>query len=158
MGVGDCLKILYTAFNGKSNSSKILLDNINEKQENKLYLKNSFKTSVEQLLNKIKDDNYDLIISFGQARLNKGVIKIETQGKDMVIYKTDFDYFEIKKKLEKNNFKVVISNDAGNYFCNNIYYNGLKYINNNKLKTKMIFIHIPEINNIEDINKLAKLF
>lgn len=43
------MKILYTAFNGKSNSSKILLDNINTSIDNKLYLKNSFKTSVEQL-------------------------------------------------------------------------------------------------------------
>lgn len=152
------MKILYTAFNGKSNSSKILLDNINEKQENKLYLRNSFKTSVEQLVNKIKSNEYDFIISFGQAPLNKGVIKVETQGKDKVIYKSYFDYCKIKKKLENNNFKVVISNDAGNYFCNNIYYNGLKYINNNKLKAKMIFIHIPEIKNIEDINKIAKLF
>lgn len=48
------MKILYTAFNGKSNSSKILLDNIIAEKDNKLYLKNSFKTSVEQLNNKIK--------------------------------------------------------------------------------------------------------
>ena len=38
------MKILFTAFNGKNNSSKILLDMINTK--NKLYLKNSFTTSV----------------------------------------------------------------------------------------------------------------
>ncbi len=48
------MKILYTAFNGKSNSSKILLDNIIVEEDNKLYLKNSFKTSVEQLSNKLK--------------------------------------------------------------------------------------------------------
>lgn len=158
MEVGDYLVILYTAFNGKSNSSKILLDNINEKHDNKLYLRNSFKTSVEQLVNKIKDNEYDFIISFGQAPLNKGVIKIEIQGKDVDIYKTHYDYYKIKEKFENNNFKVIVSDDAGNYFCNNIYYNGLKYINDNKLKTKMIFIHIPEIKNIEDINKLANLF
>lgn len=48
------MKILYIAFNGKSNSSKILLGNIIVEEDNKLYLKNSFKTSVEQLSNKLK--------------------------------------------------------------------------------------------------------
>ena len=41
------MNILYTAFNGKNNSSKILLDKINS--NNKLYLKNSFITSVKEL-------------------------------------------------------------------------------------------------------------
>lgn len=43
------MNILYTAFNGKDNSSKILLDNILD--ANKLYLKNNFITGVKQLLN-----------------------------------------------------------------------------------------------------------
>lgn len=41
------MKILFTTFNGKNNSLKILLDKINS--DNKLYLKNSFETSVIQL-------------------------------------------------------------------------------------------------------------
>jgi len=40
--------------------------------------------------------------------------------------------------------------------CNNIYYKGLKYIFDNKLKTKMIFIHIPYLNNI-DIKFFSKI-
>ena len=152
------MKVLYTAFNGKSNSSKVLLDNINTKENNKLYLKNSFKTSVEQLKNKIKNNEYDLIISFGQAPLNRNTIKIETMGNDNVYYETNYDYSKLKEKLEEKNFNVVISKDAGNYLCNNIYYNGLKYINEQKLKCRMIFIHIPEINNIDDIKKLSNLF
>ena len=38
------MKILFTAFNGEKNSSKLLLDKING--NNKLYLKNSFQTSI----------------------------------------------------------------------------------------------------------------
>ena len=152
------MKVLYSAFNGKSNSSKVLLDNINTKENNKLYLKNSFKTSVEQLKNKIKNNEYDLIISFGQAPLNRNTIKIETRGNDNVYYETNYDYSKLKEKLEEKNFNVVISKDAGNYLCNNIYYNGLKYINEQKLKCRMIFIHIPEINNIDDIKKQSNLF
>lgn len=152
------MKILYTAFNGKSNSSKILLDNIIVEEDNKLYLKNSFKTSVEQLSNKLKKDRYDLIISFGQAPIDKETIKIETRGNGIDYFETDYDYNNLKKLFEKNGFNVVISKDAGNCLCNNIYYNGLKYIRENNLKCKMIFVHIPQIDNINDIKKISAIF
>ena len=48
------MKILYTAFNGQDNSSKILLDKIIADNTDKLYLRNSFETSVKQLINKLK--------------------------------------------------------------------------------------------------------
>lgn len=123
------MKILYTAFNGKNNSSKILLDNIKILDKNKLYLRNSFTTSVEQLKNKIKNNKYDLIISFGQSPLEQDTIRIEVVGRQKnEIYKSDFDYLQLKEKLEKSNYKTEVSRDAGNYFCNNIFFNGLKYI------------------------------
>lgn len=149
------MNILFTAFNGKNNSSKILLDMINNK--NKLYLKNSFTTSVKQLQKEIKDNQYDLIISFGQAPLEEDTIKIETIGRNIVEYKTKYDFISLKNKFD-NNFKTIISNDAGNYLCNNIYFYGLKYIEDNKLKANMIFIHIPKINNISNIDNLSKIF
>lgn len=148
------MNILYTSFNGKSNSSKILLDYIKTDNCNKLYLRNSFTTSIKQLNSKIKDNNYDLIVSFGQAPLDRDTIKIETIGKNHNYYETNYDYIDLKNKLE-NKYNVIISNDAGNYLCNNIYYNGLKYIKENTLKAKMIFIHIPKIDNISFINELA---
>ena len=152
------MKILYTAFNGKNNSSKVLLDNIIEEETNKLYLKNSFKTSVEQLNNKIKNNNYDLIISFGQAPLDKGTIKIETRGNGVDYYDTGYDYNYLKSLFDKNGFNTIISSNAGNYYCNNIYYNGLKYIKENNLKCNMIFIHIPQIDKIDDIEKISNIF
>ena len=146
------MKILYTAFNGKNNSSKILLDNLN--CENKLYLKNSFKTSVIQLQKELKN-NYDLIISFGQAPLNNNTIKIETIGKGNNHYKTNYDFNDLKNKLEASSFNVIISTDAGNYLCNYLYYHGLKYISDSKLKGDMIFIHIPK--NMDKIKLLAQI-
>lgn len=150
------MKILYTAFNGKNNSSKILLDNIN--CENKLYLKNSFKTSVNDLRKELEYNTYDLIISFGQAPLSSNTIKIETIGKNIDYYKTNYNFNDLKNKLENNGFNVIISNDAGNYLCNHIYYNGLKYISDNNLNCNMIFIHIPKIKNIDNIEVLAHIF
>lgn len=151
------MKILYTAFNGQDNSSKILLDKITAESNDKLYLRNSFDTSVTQLINKIK--NYELIISFGQAPLDKDTIKIEVIGtKEKDLYKTNFNYSKIKEDIEKTGFKVYISEDAGNFLCNNIYYHGLKYIKENNVNCKMIFIHIPKIENISNIDLLANIF
>ena len=149
------MKILFTAFNGKNNSSKILLDKI--KNENKLYLKNSFITSVKQLEEELKNNEYDLIISFGQAPLDMNTIRIETTAKSDTKYKTKYNYTSLKNKLEKN-FKTIISNQAGTYLCNHIYYNGLKYIEEHNLITNMIFIHIPMIDNISSIESLSGIF
>lgn len=136
-----------------------MLDNIKTLDENKLYLRNSFITSVKQLQKKIKLDNYDLIVSFGQAPLEQDNIRIEVVGKNTTeIYESDFDYSKLKEKLEKNNYKTDVSRDAGNYYCNNIFFYGLKYIKGNDLKCKMIFIHIPFIDKIGNIEDLSKLF
>lgn len=149
------LRILYTAFNGKDDSSKILLDKLSSNY--KLYLKNSFITSVKELQKKIENNDYDLIISFGQAPLDKDTIKIELIGKLEKEYETNYNYEKIKNILG-NKYKVIISRDAGNYLCNNLYYYGLKIISEKSLKTKMIFIHIPKISNITNIENLAKCF
>lgn len=150
------MKILYTAFYGKQNSSKLLLDKINS--NNKLYLRNSFITSVTQLEKELRKNDYDLVISFGQAPMYSDTVKIEEIGFCNIEYKTDYDYTNMKKDLESGGYKVIISNDAGTYLCNNLYFHGLKYISDNKLKTKMIFVHIPEISNITDINIMANIF
>ena len=149
------MNVLYTAFKGKNNSSKLLLDNI--VSNDKLYLTNSFKTSVVELQNKLNKNYYDLIISFGQAPLDTDVIKFEIAATDKEKYFTNFDYNELYDKLS-NEYNVIISKDAGEYLCNNIYYYGLKYIKENGLRTKMIFIHIPKKDKINNIEKLSKIF
>ena len=149
------MRILYTAFNGKNNSSKVLLDYVDS--NNKLYLTNSFKTSVCELYKALESSSYDLIISFGQAPLDNDIIKIETRAKGLTVYDTNYDYSEFGKMMRKY-YNVVISDDAGNYLCNNIYYYGLKFIKEHNLKTKMIFIHIPKLKNISNIEELSKKF
>lgn len=88
------MKILYTAFNGKENSSKLLLDRI--ESNNKLYLTNSFTTSIKQLERELKNNKYDLIISFGQFSLDKDVIQIEIKGKQEDEFITNFNYENLK--------------------------------------------------------------
>lgn len=148
-------KILFTAFNGKTNSSKLLLDKINA--TNKLYLKNSFTSSVSELESELENNHYDLVISFGQLRLKRDTIQIEEGAMLDKEYKTNYDYSNIKSELEDCGYKVRISR-FNSYLCNNLYYHGLKYIDDNNLKTKMIFIHIPKIKNITNIDTLANSF
>ena len=93
------MKVLYTAFNGKNNSSKILLDAITA--ADKLYLKNSFNTSVTQLIDKIKNNNYDLVVSLGQAPIEKDTIKIGEE--EILCY---------KNKVTKN-ILIALKDDKG---------------------------------------------
>ncbi len=115
--------VLYTAFKGKTNSSKILLDSIQVEEDNKLYLTNSFETSVKELLNKLKKSKVDFIVSFGQLKLPKNVIRIELRGIKDKIYTTHYDYKKLQEKLLSKGYKVEISSRT-NYLCDNIYYHG----------------------------------
>ena len=63
--------------------------------------------------------------------------------------------------MKENNIEYSISKNAGNYLCNNIYYEGMKYINDKSLDAKMIFIHIPTKNiefNFETVTKVISNF
>ena len=146
-------KILVCGFNGKNNSSEILLDKIST--EKKIYLVNSFVTSVKQLINEISINSYDYIILIGQKPKVKKLY-FETQGKikeDIII--SQYNIKDIETHFKKFDHEVSISNNAGNYLCNNIYYHCLKYIKTEKLDTKAIFFHIPSIKNINNIEKLS---
>lgn len=147
------MRILFTAFEGDDNSSKILLDKIDN--DDKLYLEIDFEGSEGQLKKKLQENKYDLIVSFGQAPINKDVIKIEIIGRGDREYKTNYNYEQLADEL-RNDYEVIVSEDAGKYLCNNIYYYGLKYIDDNNLNTKMIFIHIPLKDEISDFDRLAK--
>lgn len=147
--------ILIAGFKGNNNSAKHLLDKIDFK--NKLYLENDFEISVKQLENELTN-KYDYIIVFGQKPIIKSIY-IELKGvNENEEFITNYNYSKLIEFLNKNNYKTVISNNAGNYLCNNIYFNGLKYININNLKTKIIFIHIPYLKNIPNIDNLAQSF
>ncbi len=50
------MRVLYTAFKGKNNSSKILIDLIEKGK--KLYITNSFTTSITELENELKCNSY----------------------------------------------------------------------------------------------------
>lgn len=149
------MKVLIAGFEGNDNSAKILLDNIKEKSNlDVLYLKNDFEVSSNQIEEKLSQ-NYDYVLTFGQKPNTKSICLENNAILEDVKLETDYYYGILKENLESNNYKVINSYDAGNYLCNNVFFRALGFKQTNNLKTKIAFIHIPTINNIEDIKYLA---
>lgn len=150
-------KVLVTSFKGKNNSSSILLNNIRANLTDKLELTNSFITSEKELKQKIDKNKYKYIISFGQKpNCNKLYVELFGNKNDDKL-ETLFPHKKLVSFLKNNNIEYSISKNAGNYLCNNIYYEGMKYIKEKSLDVKMIFIHIPSINTEFNFEKVSKV-
>lgn len=148
------MKILIAGFKGDDNSAKILLDHIKKIcNEDILYLENDFEISSKQIEEKLLE-NYDNVLIFGQ-KPNTTNIYFENnailEGKKLV---TDYYYGALKENLEQYAYQVMNSYDAGKYLCNNVFFRALNFKQENNLKSKIAFIHIPTIDNIEDMNHL----
>lgn len=149
------MKILIAGFEGNDNSAKILLDTIKEEcKQDILYLKNDFELSSNQIENKLLQ-NYDYVLIFGQKPNTKKIYLENNAVLEETRLETDYYYGALKETLESNNYKVASSCDAGNYLCNNIFFRALNFKQKNNLKSKIAFIHIPTIDNIEEIKLLA---
>jgi len=140
------MNILLTGFCGTS--SEMLVKKSNYKS---LLLPSDKVIDSQILLEEISLRAYDSILSFGQKPSIKDKIYLETTARNAdSCIRTNFEYNKLKDALESNNIPVRISGNAGTSFCNMLYWNGLKYIYNKCLNTKMIFLHIPFYKNIAD--------
>lgn len=149
------MKILIAGFEGEDNSAKILLDNMKEEcNQDTLYLENDFEVSSNQIEEKLLQ-NYDYVLIFGQKPNTKSIYLENNAFLDGTKLETDYYYGVLRKNLESNNYNVLSSCDAGNYLCNNVFFRALSFKQNNNLKTKIAFIHIPTIDNIGGIELLA---
>lgn len=141
-------KVLLTVFRGSSAEQLIKY----AEEFDILILPNDKVKDSVILINRIADDIYDYVFSFGQRPNIKNKVHIETTGRNgLTSVETDFDCEQLQKLFESNGITAKISHNAGTSYCNCLYYNGLSYIHNNSLKTKMLFIHIPFLKNIDDI-------
>jgi pyroglutamyl-peptidase len=126
-------------------------------------------SSVDEFQEIWKNDHYDLIVHLGVAS-NETKMRLEVlaqnlkSGKDIdgvepksipIIQgaqdaKTQIQFSILNQLCEKYPSKIRISNDAGTYLCNYIYYQS---ITRAKWGTKVLFIHIADfINNSEAVN------
>ena len=67
--------------------------------------------------------------------------KIELNGSQ--IYESTFQFEEIRQRFVEHSIPFSLSNDAGNYLCNFIYYKVLHHIKRNDLPIDCVFLHIP---------------
>lgn len=149
------MRILIAGFKGNDNSVKILLDKIKEKNnQDVLYLENDFQVSGNQIEEKLLQ-NYDYVLIFGQKPNTKNIYLESNAILGDVKLKTDYCYDVLKENLESCNYKVVTSCDAGNYLCNNVFFRALSFKQMNNLKSKIAFIHIPTIDNLENVEVLV---
>lgn len=112
-----------------------------------------------QLKNQLDKAQYDFIISYGQKSVIKDKIYIETVGRlHDNQYLTNFNYLFLLAFIQTRNYPVKISTNAGTSYSNHIYYHGLHKINMENLNTRIIFIHIPLMKNIVDINTVIDFF
>ena len=117
-----------------------------------LYLPNNRVMDSELLRETLKKEQFDYVISLGQRPNIKDKVHIETRAKngDLSI-KTTYACEKLKRILEQAGLSVKLSYNAGTSFCNELYWNGLKYMEENKLDTKMVFLHVPFEKNISKI-------
>ena len=142
------MKVLLTAFYGKYNASNMLVDMIDDNVD-KLILTNSF-VKLEQELNNVALEEYDLILMFGINKILKDEIRLEQTAKLDDMLNTCIDIKLISELCNKY-IKTSINNVPTKYLCNSAYYHALKRNKNS------LFIHIPGFSKITNINLLADM-
>lgn len=147
----DGKRILLTAFCGTS--AELLVKGIElDSKCQVLYLPNDKVKDSELLLEALQQEQFDYVISFGQRPNIKDKVHIETRArKDGNALITVFEYERLKCCLEQNGLLVKISDNAGTSYCNELYWNGMRYILEKKLDTRMVFLHVPFEKNISKI-------
>ncbi len=142
-------KVLLTAFQGTS--SKLLVQS--SKYTTLLLPSNKLKDA-EKLFSLLQNEDFDYIISFGQRANIKNKVHIETTGRnENNSISTGVDVDHLCDLFMRNGILAKVSHNAGTSYCNSIYWNGLTYIANRELNTKMVFIHIPFSKNIENMER-----
>jgi hypothetical protein len=142
------MKILFTGFNGFNNTSKVIIDKINN---DKLLFNNSYKEIDNQLVD-INVEDYELIIMLGLRCNLKRSIRLEVNSllNDELVT-TNISYCNVKKYFIDNDISCIVNDKPTNYLCNYAYHKVLKRNKNT------IFIHVSELKNIKDLDKLINL-
>lgn len=149
MGSSGKKNILLTAFRGSS--AELLVRGIDKYQT--LILPNDKIKDSEKLIDAISNESFDYVISLGQRPNIKNKVHIETTARNgESAIDTKFDCDGLMRLFGKSNIISKISHNAGTSFCNKLYWNGLEYISSNSLQTKMVFLHIPFVKNIADMD------
>ena len=176
------MNILITGFEpfGKrnKNNSWDVAKSFNGKESfTVLLLPVSFSGAYKEVIEEIEKHSYDIIIMIGETsssvdhiRLErvainfKDSINVDNDGikadEEMIIqeapnaYFTKFPLKKIVSQLKEAEYPVKVSNSAGTFVCNSLYFNILHYIETNQLNTKALFVHVPSNTQIISLEKM----
>ena len=119
------MKILFTGFNGFNNTSKVIINKINN---DKLLFNNSYKEIDNQLVD-INVEDYDLIIMLGLRSTLKKSIRVEINSMlNDELLTTNLNYYNVKKYFNDNDISCIINDKPTNYLCNYAYHKVLQKI------------------------------
>ncbi len=145
-------KVLLTAFQGTS--SQLL---VQSSKYTTLLLPSNKAKDAEKLFSLLQKEDFDYIIGFGQRANIKNKVHIETTGRnDKNCISTGVDVDHLRDLFMRNGILAKVSHNAGTSYCNSIYWNGLTYIVDRELNTKMVFVHIPFRKNIENMERFRE--
>lgn len=110
----------------------------------------------EILIDKMSKKVYEYIICFGQKPGICDSVKIEKEahGEETILSTVNCEL--LKDLFIQNGIVASISGNPGNSYCNNVYWNGLKYIKDNNQKVKFIFVHVPYEEKISDMVDMSQ--
>lgn len=148
-------KILLTSFDiweahHTSNSSDDLLDELIAREllpANVTVIRRipvNFQIAPETVIGQIEALQPDIVLCCGMAekRLRPA---IELHGK----HEEDIQTTTIDRHWLAQDLHITeLSEDAGKFVCNYLYYSVLKYIRDRQLPTKALFLHVPVLNEI----------
>ncbi|NEQ38614.1 MAG: peptidase C15 [Okeania sp. SIO3I5] len=93
----------------------------------------------EIVISQIEKFQPDVIVCSGMAE-KREILTIESQANSgEKVIKTSVDLSKLVVGLDG----TEISNDAGKFVCEDLYYSVLKYLDKGCLKSKCIFVHVP---------------
>lgn len=150
-------KILLTSFrtwlpHHKSNSSDDLLAKVKAlaypSDIDLFFLRNlpvDIRLASQAVIAEVQSLQPDVIICCGMAE-KRSQLTIESHAfcQDKCLY-TSVNLEKITEKLEV----TKISNDAGKFVCEGLYYKILKYLELNRNNARCIFIHVPLLETID---------
>lgn len=136
--------VLLTGFRGTA--SELLVKRADCKS---LILPNDKGLDGQILLAELERQDYGYVFSFGQKPNIRDKVYLETTARNGdSCFHTDFAHGKLQAALRAQGVTVRISDFAGTSFCNALYWNGLEYLRNRELSTKMLFVHIPFLRNV----------
>lgn len=147
--------MLLTAFKGKYNTSKMLLDGVDGSHIHRKLLTNSFAACEREIVEAIAAYQPEHVISFGQKPMVNSLYIEPAASNNGEIMKSTFNISALINSLSVYGIPYKVSENPSNYLCNHAYYHGLQYIEKNGLNTKMIFIHVPDRKRFENMDAVA---